>query len=301
MTRSRRPLTGLLTAVGISGVGTRMTFLAVPWFVLTTTGSPTLTGGVAFAEMAPYVGVQALGGPVIDRLGAKRTSVATDLVASAAMAAVPALYQLHLLSIAVLGCLVALAGSARGAGDASRDVLVPGVSEIAGTTLERSSGLYDGVSRIAQLIGLPAAGGLVVLVSAANVLALDAASFIVSGAVVLLAVPIAAQPDRSVESGAEAGGNYLTSLFEGLRHLKADRLLLGIALMVLVTNFLDQAGGSVLFPVWAHRVMHSAAAFGLFGGAFSLGAVAGNALTTWLGTHMPRRSTYGIGFLIAGA
>ena len=57
----RRPLTGFLGAVGVSTLGTRMSFLALPWLVLTTTGSATLTGIVAFAEMALYVTVQALG------------------------------------------------------------------------------------------------------------------------------------------------------------------------------------------------------------------------------------------------
>jgi len=36
--------------------------IAIPWFVLTTTGSAALTGVVAFAEMAPYLVAKALGG-----------------------------------------------------------------------------------------------------------------------------------------------------------------------------------------------------------------------------------------------
>ncbi len=300
--RSRRaPLTGLLSAVGISTLGTRMTFLAIPWFVLTTTGSATTTGVIAFAEMGPYVAVQALGGPIVDRLGAKRTSVVTDLVAALAMGAIPILHGLGDLSIPLLAVLVCVGGSARGAGDAARYVLVPGVTEIAETSLERSSGLYDGVGRLASLIGLPAAGGLVVLISATNVLALDAATFALSALLVAIMVPLRAQPPKTSESPGEVEASYLASLRAGLRFLRADRLLLGIAVMVLVTNFVDQAGGAVLFPVWADRIMHSAADLGLLGGAFALGAVAGNGLTTWLAPHLPRRLTYGVGFLLAGA
>lgn len=278
-----------------------MTFLAIPWFVLTTSGSATMTGIIAFAEMGPYVTVQAFGGPLVDRLGAKRTSMVTDLVAALAIGAVPILHGLGDLSIPLLGVLVCVGGSARGAGDAARSVLVPGVTEIAGTPLERSSGLYDGVSRLASLIGLPAAGGLVVLISAANVLALDAATFVLSALLVAIMVPLRAQPPKSSESPGEAEASYLASLRAGLRFLRADRLLLGVAAMLLVTNFVDQAGGAVLFPVWADRIMHSAADLGLLGGAFSLGAVAGNGLTTWLAPHLPRRLTYGVGFLLAGA
>jgi MFS family permease len=71
--------------------------------------------------------------------------------------------------------------------------------------------------------------------------------------------------------------------------------------MVMVTNFVDQAGSAVLIPVWAHDIIHSSVALGLVGAAFSLGAFAGNAVTTWLAPRLPRRATYTIGFLVAGA
>lgn len=38
--------------------------------------------------------------------------------------------------------------------------------------------------------------------------------------------------------------------------------------MVLITNFVDQAGSTALFPFWAQRVAHSSVALGLLGGAF---------------------------------
>ncbi len=40
MTGARVPLYGWLTAEAISLTGTRVSMIAIPWFVLTTTGSP---------------------------------------------------------------------------------------------------------------------------------------------------------------------------------------------------------------------------------------------------------------------
>jgi Major Facilitator Superfamily len=303
----RRPLTGFLGAVGVSALGTRMSFLALPWLVLTTTGSATLTGVVAFAEMAPYVAVQALGGPFVDRLGAWRVSIGTDLIAALFMGLVPGLSAARLLPLPALALLVAAAGAARGAGDSARDVMVPGVRDLAGIAIERCSGLYDGVSRVASLAGLPLAGALVAVTSAVSVLAIDAGTFAASALLVAVLVPQRTQPPRTQPPGTEprrhAGGTttYLAALAEGFRYLRGDRLLLAIAAMILVTNFVDQAGGAVLWPVWAHQVAHSSLALGLLGGAAGVGAVAGNALTTWLGPRLPRRLTYGVGFFIGGA
>ena len=51
----RTPLLGVLAAEGISFLGTRISMIAIPWFVLSTTGSATQTGLVAAAEITPLV------------------------------------------------------------------------------------------------------------------------------------------------------------------------------------------------------------------------------------------------------
>jgi hypothetical protein len=48
-----RSLIGLLTAELVSLTGTAMTFVALPWFVLATTGSTAKVGWVLAAEMLP--------------------------------------------------------------------------------------------------------------------------------------------------------------------------------------------------------------------------------------------------------
>jgi hypothetical protein len=145
-----------------------MSLLALPWFVLTTTGSPTLTGLVATVELTPYVTVQAVGGPAVDRLGAWRTAIACDVGAGVLVGLVPLLHVLGLLTTAQLLVLVALAGGLRGAGDAGREVMLPGVGDHAGTPVERAAGLYDGVNRGAGLVGAPLAGVLIGLTNAVN-------------------------------------------------------------------------------------------------------------------------------------
>ncbi|HEU5456956.1 MAG TPA: MFS transporter, partial [Nocardioides sp.] len=72
---TKRPLYGWLTSEAVSITGTRVSMIALPWFVLTTTGSPGKTGLVALAEMLPMVLLKVLGGPIIDRVGARRVSI----------------------------------------------------------------------------------------------------------------------------------------------------------------------------------------------------------------------------------
>ena len=124
----RTPLVGFLLADAISLCGTRVSMIAIPWLVLTTTGSAAQTGLVAFAELLPLVVVQALAGPLIDRLGARRVAIACDLMSMVVVGLIPLLHLGGQLSFPVLLALVAVAGGLRGAGDGSKHAFVPALA-----------------------------------------------------------------------------------------------------------------------------------------------------------------------------
>ena len=181
---SRRPVAALLAAYGTSLVGTRLSMIAVPLFVLETTGSATRTGLVAMAEMGPYVICQALAGPVTDRVGPRRMSILSDVVSVGFVGLIPVLHAAGALHFGTLLALVGLAGAVRGPGDSAKYVLAPVVAVVSAQPVERVLGLTDGINRAASVIGPLAAAALVTAVGPATAIGLDAASFAVSALVV---------------------------------------------------------------------------------------------------------------------
>ncbi|MGH3680807.1 MAG: MFS transporter, partial [Natronosporangium sp.] len=139
--RAWRGLVGVLAAQAVAWTGTRLSALALPWFVLTTTGSATQAGLVVLAQMGPYVVVQALAGPLIDRIGPRRISVTCDLVAAGAMAMIPLMYLAGALPLWALLALIAVVGSADGPANAAKTVFIPEVTRAARVPLERGTGL----------------------------------------------------------------------------------------------------------------------------------------------------------------
>jgi MFS family permease len=295
---TRRPLYGWLTAEAISLTGTRVSMVALPWFVLTTTGSATKTGLVALAEMLPLVVLKILGGPVIDRVGARRVAITCDLLSVLAVGSIPLLHEAGWLPFPVFLLLVALAGSLRGPGDAAKSALTPAVVAAAGVPMERATGLYSTVERTAGLVGAAIAGGLVAWVGAADALVVDALSFGLSAAVLAWATT---SMRRVRTEDADDATPYAVRLRQGWTFLRGDHVLLGISVMVALTNFLDMAYAAVLVPVWAETTTGSAATVGLvfaiFGGSAALGSVCAAA---WA-TRLPRFRTYLVAFLVCGA
>lgn len=69
-----------------------MAAVAIPWFVLETTGSAAKTGltGATIALGTGLAGL--LGGPIVDRLGFRKTSVLADLMSGVTVALIPLLH-----------------------------------------------------------------------------------------------------------------------------------------------------------------------------------------------------------------
>jgi MFS family permease len=299
--RTLRPLAGVLVATWLALTGTRISVVAVPWFVLVTTGSATQTGLVAFCEMAPYVLVKALAGPLIDRTGPRTVSWSTDAVSATVAVAIPALHAGGRLSWWLLLLLVAVIGAVRAPGDLAKQVMVPEVAECGRVPLERAAGLSGVAERLALTVGPAAGGSIVALLGPMTALVVNALCFALGSLVIAFVVPrnvgrSAEEPER------EPGGHgYWRRFGEGMRFLYRDPLLLTVTAMISVTNLLDAAFTSVLVPVWAKESGNGPGAVGITGSAWGLAAVAGSLVAATIAHRLRRRLVFFTGFLLAGA
>ncbi|MFJ6011229.1 MFS transporter [Streptomyces sp. NPDC092952] len=290
--------------MALSLTGTRISLVALPWFVLVTTGSATRTGLVVFCEMAPYVLVKAFTGPVVDRAGPRVVSWTSDLASATAAALIPLFHVLHLLTFPLLLALVAVIGAARGPGDLAKEVMVPEAADRGAVPLERATGLAGVVERLASTIGPAAGGALVALVGPLTGLVVNAVCLVSGSVVVALVLPRgmgrAAEAAEPGPDDAEEPG-YWKRFGEGFTFLRGEPLLLTVIVMVAITNLLDAAIGSVLLPVWARESGNGPAAMGLMGSVMGAAAVAGSLIAATFAHRLHRRTVVLVGFLLAGA
>ncbi len=273
--------------------------IAIPWFVLTATGSVTQTGLVAFAEILPLVLAKVLGGPVIDRLGARRVAVTCDVGSFFAVGLVPLLHWLGWLNFPLLLVIVAMAGALRGPGDAAKDSLTPAIVASAKVPMERATGLASAVERGAGMVGFALAGVLVVAVGPTTALVVDAMSFLVGGAILAWATVGLPQTDR-VQDVHESPMRFWLSLHEGWTYLRHEPVLLGLSVMIAITNLLDAAWSAVLAPVWAIESGNGAGFLGLMFAVFAGCSAAGSLFASAYGERLPRFRTYLLAYLVCG-
>ena len=251
----RLPICIFLTANGISMIGNNLTMLAVPWFVLETTGSAAQTGWVGFFTALPALIAAFFGGTIVDRLGFKQMSIISDIASGLTVALIPMLHSTIGLQFWQLILLVFLSALLDAPGNTARRALLPEVAGAAGLRLERANAAEQVVQRAATLAGPALAGVLIVWLGSSNVLWLDAATFAISAGLYTIGVP--SEKKRPISPSP-----YFVQLKQGLQFVQRDRLILALVVTVAITNFLDAPVFAVIMPVYASQVFGQATNLG---------------------------------------
>lgn len=281
VSKRRLPFSAMLVANTVSWVGNQITALAIPWFVLVITGSAAKTGIAAFFELVGYVVGGLIGGPIVDRIGFKHSSIVGDFGAAITIGAIPLLYDtvgLHFWQLLVLTFITACFDIFAGNGQMG---LVPDLSELAGISLERGNSLVQGIQRLANLIGPIVAGVLIAALSAGNVLWIDAFSYTFSSILIGLLVVDRVrdrQEQEKEESGPEAeeaAGGFVTQMAEGWQFLRSVHVLFVLTTIVFFMGFFDSPFFGVVLPVYAKDVLNSSVDLGIMASSLGAGSLLG--------------------------
>jgi MFS family permease len=264
-----RSLRALLAAEIVSVTGSQMTWLALPWFVLVTTGSATRMTFVMAAELIG-LGVLGLpGGKLLGRIGARRTMVLCDAARAPLMLLVPILHWTGTLSFAALLVISFGLGAVSAPYFAAQKVIVPELLGEDERRVSEANALFQGATRVTMLLGPVAAGVLIAALDAPTVLVVDGATYVVSVALVAAFVP------QRAPLAADEGDRGIRA---GLRFLVHEPLLR-------VWNLAFAVGDAAWIAFFATVPVLVLARFdadpriaGLLFASFGLGAVVGNAV-----------------------
>lgn len=294
--RKTSPVYALLASNTLAFIAEAISMVVIPWFVLELTGSYARMGIVGFFTVLPRVIAIFFGGQVVDRIGFRTSSIASDLLSGISVCGIPILYATGNLSFEVLIVLVVIGAVFDGPGATAREAMVPELVHSAGLNLDRINAFFQGARRLSMFIGPVVAGVLVTQVGAQNVLWLNAVVFGLSALLTVLFIPDVVAPEQSDE---ERGTFWSNTMF-GFHFLRTQPLLLWLAGFVCITNFLDAPLATVTLPALVNEEYGSASRLGLLLGASGVGAVIGTLIFSALAPRLRRRPTFLISFFVVG-
>jgi MFS family permease len=272
----------LISSSFVSNTGNAFSNLAIPLYVLATTGSATRTGVVAFVNYTPPVIAAIFGGALVDRIGRRRTLMTADALSGVSTALIPLLHMMDALSFPILLVLVAFGSFLDSPGRAARSSMIPSLATRSGYTPERAQSLSMSGFMLSQVIG-PAMAGVVVAASGPTAaIWVNAASFAVS---LLIVKNIVREPEIA---GPRAESTYLEDLREGFHFVWRDRFMRAMIILASVFSMVFIPLYTVFYPVYFTRLIGSARALGLFFAAEALGNLLGAVLYGYWGERVSR-------------
>jgi predicted MFS family arabinose efflux permease len=279
------PLHLLVLGNAVSLSGNVVMTVAIPWLLLTRTGSAAIAGAVVFAGVASAAIGGLVAGRVVDALGPVRASAVADLLSGLAVAPLPVLLALDALQTWQIMVLTVLGMLADSSGSAARQSLVPAAADACGYRRERANALFTSAEHVGYLLGAPLAGLLIAAFGVGPTLWVTVASFMFAALVVLRLVRVATSSDAA-DTVDRAG------LREALAYICRDPGLRALVLFPTAAVLLVGPLAPLVLPVLARDVYGDPVALGVMVASYGAGGLVGAAGYGWWGRRVPRRRLY---------
>lgn len=263
-----RGLFALLASETVSVTGSQMTWVALPWFVLTTTHSPGKMTLVLLSESLGLIVFGLPGGTLLTKLGSRRTMILADGARAPLTLVIPALYWSGALSFGVLLALVFAIGALSTSYFAAQRSIVPELVGEDAALVGKANVFLQTAQRVTMLLG-PATGGVLIsLFSAPSVIVIDAVTYVAS----LVLVAAFVHPRKAVPVEQEDRGTF----FDGIRYVLRDRLLRGWMVAFVIGDAAWMAFFAAVPVLVVSDYGSNPRLVGFIFAAFGVGAVVGN-------------------------
>jgi MFS family permease len=287
----------LWLAQSSSVIGDCIVIVALALFVIELTGSATDLGLVLAASSLPLVAFLLLGGVWADRLPRHRVMVVTDLVRFTLHALLAALIFTGAVRIWQLIAIEALFGTAEAFFRPAANGLLP--QTVPEEEIQQANALSSLSNNIGEFAGPALATALVLGLGAGWAFALDAATFLLSAALLsrvrprrraVVSSPVTERGPGLAPEGAPAPAGVWADIRDGFREVRSRDWVWATLAAFCVALFTGLAPWFVLGPVVAREQYGDIGIYGVVSAVLGIGTIAGSLLGIGWRPRFPMRA-----------
>lgn len=251
----------------VSWTGDQFYLVALPWLVLSLTGSSVVLGTIAMLAAVPRAVLMLLGGAMSDRTSPRRVLMLTAFARSLLVSAVAALLFLNKLHLWELYFLALGFGVADAFSYPAGSAILPTIVKT--EHLAAANSISESTLQITTLVAPGPAGIFIRAFGSAWAFLLDGISFL--GILFVLN----RLPDPPTSSTGAPKESVRMAIAEGLQYVKSDVSLRSLVLLVAALNFAIAGPMTVGLAVIAKHEFGTASSFGLLISSFAAGSLLG--------------------------
>ncbi|MDE9481735.1 MFS transporter [Xenorhabdus bovienii] len=275
-------ISGLLALNGVSILGNAITDIAIPWLILEISGSPLLVAAVMSAKIVPLILSIFFSPQLVDKYGAFRISVLSDLVNFLSVLLIPVFYTMDIMHFYLLAILLIFSTILDSPGRLAKDVMLAKEIKQNKSEHELINGINSTIENICDLTG-PVLGSLIIaLFGTINALYFDAVSFLVVAlGLIILKKHFVTNINKVTEVPSLPHHYFL----EALKYVKSEKELFSILILSSVVNFVIAPFLIVYLPYVNKVEFNSVVSLGVSMTCFGLGTTLSSLLYGIYGKH----------------
>ena len=284
-------------AGGLSAIADQFDLIAFPWLVLLVTGDPLAVGIVISVGSIPAVFFMLLGGSLADRYGPRLIMLFSNATRIVLVTTLAVLILTDMTSLWLIYLFSLLKGTADSFYYPAHLAILPRV--VPTGLLPQSNAVIHTTSELSGFIGPALAGSLIALFNSGGpmgggsdktgigiVFAVMAVALLVSSLMLLILRIDSSSADSEGTDAAES--SVLSSIAQGIRHVRSDGSMLAVFLLIAGVEILIEGPVTVGLPVLSEmRFAEGAFALGVITSMYAGGTVMGAILAGTL--PAPRR------------
>jgi hypothetical protein len=257
----------LWSGLTISQLGDGLSFVALIWFIYELTDSALAIGLFLMFYTAPTIIGGLIAGVLLDRFDKRKVMILDNLVRALAIGVLPLLHYLGVLELWHIYAVGLVFGGLMMISLAGGPALVPAL--IRKEDLNTANALESISWSLGDIIGRAAAGLLIGIIGAPNVLILDMLTFLIF--VINLSFMRVPSSQNASDIGAQSTNTPSVRLRDGFKFLLTNRLIFAITAAFLVLN-IGAGSLGVILPLYADKVLLAGAmGFGILTASISVG------------------------------
>jgi MFS family permease len=235
---ARRDFRLLWLGQSVSILGDQFYLVALPWLVLSLTGSSVALGSILLTATVMRVAFQLVGGASSDMFSQRKMMIASSLVRAAVCAILTALVLFNKIHLWHLFIIVAIFGMADAFFSPALKAFIPGI--IPKENLVAGNSLLSTSSLLAMFLGPSLAGILISVAGMGGAFAFDTGSFVfVAGCLLLMRSRPTSNiaPEQIIAKTNARRSQFFTSIGEGLRYTFYEPTLRALVTITAVVEF----------------------------------------------------------------
>ncbi|CDL86901.1 MFS transporter [Xenorhabdus cabanillasii] len=275
-------ISGLLALNGVSILGNTITEIAIPWLILEISGSPLLVAVVMSAKIVPLILSILFSAQLVDKYGAFRISMLSDLVNFLSVLLIPVFYTMDILHFYLLAILLIFSTILDSPGRLAKDVMLAKEIKQHKRENELINGINSTIENICDLIG-PVFGSLIIaMLGTINALYFDAVSFLVVAlGIIILKKHFIADIEQVTESPSLPHRYFL----EAFSYIRSEKELFSVLILSAIINFVITPFLIIYLPYINKTEFNSVVSLGISMTCFGIGTTLSSLLYSICGKH----------------